>query len=65
MGSRQTRRLYRAIPVFAYLHFSEATPKGIQRRLSHCLAPTGSSLGDWIARTGFLQRVIYEIVFLV
>jgi hypothetical protein len=63
MGSKQTRRLYRAIPVFAYLHFSKATPKGIPRRFSHCLAPTGSSLGDRIARTGFHQRVVYEIVF--
>ena len=45
MGSRQIRRLYRALPVFTYFHFSEATPKGIPYPDLHCLAPAGSSLG--------------------
>ena len=44
MGSKQIRRLYRAVPVFSYCHFSEATPKGIPYFSSRCLAPTGSSL---------------------
>jgi hypothetical protein len=35
-------------PVFAYLPggFSKATPKGIPHLGSHCLAATGSSLGE-------------------
>ena len=44
MGSWQIRRLYRALPVFAYLFFSKAAPKGIPYPNLHCLAPTGSSL---------------------
>ena len=46
MGSRQIRRLYRALPVFLYCRFKEATPKGIPYPGSRCLAPTGSSLAE-------------------
>jgi len=49
MGSKQIRRLYRALPVFTYWGtgpFREATPKGIPHQTPHCLAPTGSSLGE-------------------
>ena len=45
MGSKQIRRLYRALPVFAYLSFSKAAPKGIPYPPLLCLAPSGSSLG--------------------
>jgi hypothetical protein len=34
------------IPVFAYWNFSKATRKGIPQPGSHCLAATGSSLGE-------------------
>ena len=47
MGSKQIRRLYRALPVFTYWGtgpFREATPKGIPHQDLRCLAPTGSSL---------------------
>ena len=44
MGSRQIRRLYRALPVFPYCHFRKAAPKGIPDSGIRCLAPTGSSL---------------------
>ena len=32
--------------IIGYLGFKEATPKGIPHRGSHCLAPSGSSLGE-------------------
>ena len=44
-GAKQPRKLYRALPVRAYLRFSPATPKGIPHPDHHCLAPAGSSLG--------------------
>ncbi len=43
-GACQLRRLYRALPVLTYFHFSKATPKGIPHPGTSCLAPTGSSL---------------------
>ena len=56
MGSGQIRRLYRALPVFLYCRFKEATPKGIPYPGSHCLAPTDSSLA---------KRGGYVLVFII
>ena len=46
-------------PVFAYcVGFGKAAQKGIRPPLSHCLAPTGSSLRDGLRKpTWFLHRV--------
>jgi len=44
------------VPVFAYLIFSKAAPKGIPYPGPHCLAPPGSSLAE---RSG------YVLVFII
>ena len=49
---RQTTPLaFSGDPVLPYCYFRKATPGGISSRLSHCLAPTGSSLAERITST--------------
>ena len=57
-GSRQIRRLYRALPVLPYLVFRQAAPKGIPSSDPDCLAPAGSSLAEslkmyWFSSTRY------------
>lgn len=64
-GILTIRKLYRAFPVPAYCQFSQATPKGIPHHRTHCLAPSGSSLGGhpWCVLVFFTVLCIYVFLF--